>query len=150
MFGTFWECFEFTFDQLFGGGQGVYGKAEHPGVKINNLNETKTIYFQNTKGWENLKLMYTYSALGNTWTTVVDGIELGDAMVSNIYKVTVPADVHSFTIIGDGEGETTPEIAMSGLVWKITKNYYDRKSGIDVKPMLSAYPELNEEFEKEI
>lgn len=41
-------------------------------------------------------------------------------------------------------------IAMSGLVWKITKNYYDRKSGIDVKPMLSAYPELNEEFEKEI
>ena len=41
-------------------------------------------------------------------------------------------------------------IAMSGLVWKITKNYYDRKSGIDVKPMLSAYSELNEEFEKEI
>ena len=41
-------------------------------------------------------------------------------------------------------------IAMSGLVWKITKNYYDRKKGIDVKPMLSVYPELNEEFEKEI
>ena len=41
-------------------------------------------------------------------------------------------------------------IAMNGLVWKITKNYYDRKKGIDVKPMLSAYPELNEEFEKEI
>ena len=41
-------------------------------------------------------------------------------------------------------------IAMNGLVWKITKNFYDRKKGIDVKPMLSAYPELNEEFEKEI
>ena len=41
-------------------------------------------------------------------------------------------------------------IAMSGLVWKITKNYYDRQKGINVKPMLSAYPELNEEFEKEI
>ncbi len=41
-------------------------------------------------------------------------------------------------------------IAMNGLVWKITKNYYDRKKGIDVKPMLSAYPELNEAFEKEI
>ena len=41
-------------------------------------------------------------------------------------------------------------IAMNGLIWKITKNYYDRKKGIDVKPMLSAYPELNEEFEKEI
>lgn len=41
-------------------------------------------------------------------------------------------------------------IAMNGLVWKITKNFYDRKKGIDVKPMLSAYPELNEEFEKDI
>ena len=41
-------------------------------------------------------------------------------------------------------------IAMNGLVWKITKNFYDRKKGIAVKPMLSAYPELNEEFEKDI
>jgi len=41
-------------------------------------------------------------------------------------------------------------IGLSGLVWKITKNYYDRKKGIDVKPMLSAYPELNEEFEKDL
>ncbi len=41
-------------------------------------------------------------------------------------------------------------VAMNGLVWKITKNYYDRKKGIDVKPMLSAYPELNDEFEKDI
>ncbi len=41
-------------------------------------------------------------------------------------------------------------IAMNGLIWKITKNYYDRKKGIDVKPMLSAYPELNDEFEQDL
>ncbi len=37
-------------------------------------------------------------------------------------------------------------VGLSGLVWKITKNYYDRKKGIDIPPMLSAYPDLNEEF----
>lgn len=37
-------------------------------------------------------------------------------------------------------------ICMSGLVYKITKNYYDRKKGISVEPMLSAYPEVNEEL----
>lgn len=41
-------------------------------------------------------------------------------------------------------------IGLSGLTVKITKNYYDRKKGLDVKPMLSAYPEQNEEFIKEI
>ncbi len=37
-------------------------------------------------------------------------------------------------------------VIMSGLVVKITKNYFDRKSGKAVKPMLSAYDEQNEEF----
>ncbi len=37
-------------------------------------------------------------------------------------------------------------VIMSGLVVKITKNYFDRKKGKDVAPMLSAYPEQNEEF----
>ena len=41
-------------------------------------------------------------------------------------------------------------VFMSGLVWKITKNYFDRKSGKDVKPMLSAYPQQQEEFEAEL
>lgn len=41
-------------------------------------------------------------------------------------------------------------IAMSGTVAKITKNYYLRKKGINVEPMLSAYPELNEEFKQDI
>ncbi len=37
-------------------------------------------------------------------------------------------------------------ICMSGLVCKITKNYYDRKKGLDIEPMLSAYPEVNKEL----
>ncbi len=41
-------------------------------------------------------------------------------------------------------------VFLSGQVVKITKNYYDRKKGIDVEPMLSAYPEQNEEFKKDI
>ena len=41
-------------------------------------------------------------------------------------------------------------VALSGLVAKITKNYFDRKKGKKVEPMLSAYPELNEEFKLDI
>jgi len=41
-------------------------------------------------------------------------------------------------------------VLLSGQVVKITKNYYDRKRGIDVEPMLSAYPEQNEEFKRDI
>ncbi len=40
-------------------------------------------------------------------------------------------------------------ICMSGLVCKITKNYYDRKKGLNVEPMLSAYPEVNTELANE-
>ncbi len=41
-------------------------------------------------------------------------------------------------------------VVLSGQVVKVTKNYYDRKKGIDVEPMLSAYPEQNEEFKEYI
>lgn len=37
-------------------------------------------------------------------------------------------------------------VALNGLVAKITKNYFDRKRGKKVEPMLSAYPDMNEEF----
>jgi AGCS family alanine or glycine:cation symporter len=37
-------------------------------------------------------------------------------------------------------------VLMSGLIIKLTKNYFDRKSGKDVEPMLSAYPEVNAQF----
>ncbi len=37
-------------------------------------------------------------------------------------------------------------VIMSGLVAKIAKNYFARKKGEDVEPMLSAYPEVNAQF----
>lgn len=39
-------------------------------------------------------------------------------------------------------------ILLSGTVVKVTKNYYDRKKGMDIEPLLSAYPEVNEELKK--
>ena len=39
-------------------------------------------------------------------------------------------------------------IVLSGLLVKITKNYFDRKNGADVVPMLSAYDDVNEELAK--
>lgn len=41
-------------------------------------------------------------------------------------------------------------ILLSGLVVKISKNYFDRKRGISVEPMLSAYPERNAELAAEL
>jgi AGCS family alanine or glycine:cation symporter len=41
-------------------------------------------------------------------------------------------------------------IFMGGLVAKITKNYFDRKKGKDVTPMISAYEDVNAQFVEEI
>lgn len=42
-------------------------------------------------------------------------------------------------------------LSLSGLVMKITRNYVDRKfKGKDVKPMISAFEEIQEEQEKEL
>ena len=40
-------------------------------------------------------------------------------------------------------------VLLSGLLVRITKNYFDRKKGVNVRPMLSAYEDLNVEFEEE-
>lgn len=42
-------------------------------------------------------------------------------------------------------------IALSGLVMKITRNYVDRRlKGKQIKPMISAFPEIQEEEEKKL
>ena len=41
-------------------------------------------------------------------------------------------------------------VGLSGTVIKITKNYFDRKKGLDIEPMLSYSPELNAEFKADI
>ena len=39
-------------------------------------------------------------------------------------------------------------ILLSGTIKKITENYYQRKKGLNVEPMLSAYPEVNRELKE--
>jgi AGCS family alanine or glycine:cation symporter len=41
-------------------------------------------------------------------------------------------------------------VCLSGLVVKITKNYFDRKKGANIEPMLSAYETQNEEFKADL
>ena len=41
-------------------------------------------------------------------------------------------------------------VLMSGLVVKITKNYFDRKKGVCVEPMLSAYDAQNARFKQDL
>ena len=102
-----------VFNQLYGGGQGVYGKADHDGVVTTTLTDTKTIYFQNNWNWTNLKIYYWYADGNNTWTTVVDGISLtgmSDTKVGgyDLYKFEIPAYVAGYKIEGyDSTTKTT-------------------------------------------
>ena len=98
-----------TFDQLYGGGQGVYGCAEHDGVKTHN-SLTKTIYIQNNKGWENLKLQYWFQNGEERWGTLIDGLALTEE--NGVYKISLPAHAHGFMIVADGEN-TTREFYLS-------------------------------------
>ena len=92
--------------------------TEH--ISFNGNNNVTTIFFQNSKGWKNLKLQYTYKNGADTWTTVVDGISLGAPVdtqgVYDIYKVVIPADAYEFTIT-DGDNKIF-EIELDGLVQK--------------------------------
>ena len=104
---------EIKFDQLYGGGQGVYGKADHKGVTTTVLTDTKTIYFQNNWKWTNLKIYYWYENGDNQWTTVVDGVSLtgmSDTKVGgyDLYKFEIPAYVAGYQIEGyDSTTKTT-------------------------------------------
>ena len=92
-----------TFDQLYGGGQGVYGKADHTGVETHSK-LTKTIYVNNNLGWENLKLHYWFMNGEDTWTTVVDGIDMSTMLAEgNVYKLEIPAYAYAFKVVADGQ-----------------------------------------------
>ena len=101
------------FDQLYGGGQGVYGKADHAGVTTTVLTDTKTIYFQNNWNWTNLKIYYWYGNGNDEWTTVVEGISLtgmSDTKVGgyDLYTFDIPAYVAGYQIEGyDSTTKTT-------------------------------------------
>ena len=92
-----------TFNQLYGGGQGVYGTAEHEkGGVTTNSKESKTIYIHNNLGWTNLKLQYWFANGDDTWTTIIDGIDMSTMLVEeNVYKIQLPTSVSAFKIVAD-------------------------------------------------
>ena len=98
-------CVTIKFDQLYGGGQGVYGTAHHEkgGVSVHNT-LTKTVYVNNNLGWENLKLYYWFANGNDTWTTLVEGIDMSTMLAEgNVYKLEIPAYAYGFVILADGE-----------------------------------------------
>lgn len=94
---------DITFGQLYGGGQGVYGRNNHEGVVISGK-LTKTFYIENTENWEDLKLEYWFMCGEDRWTTVSDdGISMDSMLLErNVYKIDLPAFAHGFKISGTG------------------------------------------------
>ena len=91
-----------VFNQLYGGGQGVYGTNEHAenrGVTIHNSLK-KTIIV--TSNYTNLKLYYWFANGDDTWTTLIEGIDMSTMLVEeNTYKIELPAYAYGFKIIAD-------------------------------------------------
>ena len=92
------------FNQLYGGGQGVYGEHEHAGVAVEHK-LTKTVYFENKYSWSNVYVYYWYEHS----TKVGDETEIhawnnvsfpGTAMTrvgnTNIYTFEMPAYATGF------------------------------------------------------
>ena len=118
---------EIPFNQLYGGGQGVYGQANHKGVTITKK-FTNTIYFQNNFKWDDIKLYYWYEDVNSgeiqTWINTTfpgEKMELvGYDGSYEYYKFELPAYVDGFIISGeknDGTGtrEQTCDISAVGL-----------------------------------
>lgn len=115
------------FDQLYGGGQGVYGCNDHKGGGVKVVEKlTTTVYFQNTNNWENPTLYYWYTNGNSKWSTIVDGIALekvGNDGLHDIYRIDLPEYVGyigGFTVSGTNNStqliETTPEITHDKIV----------------------------------
>ena len=114
-----------VFNQLYGGGQGVYGRANHEGVTIVNINnnKAKTVYILNNRGWTDLKLSYQFEHEGNEWTTIVgDGLIIYPTNDADVYKVVVPVTASSFTITG-----TNPNSDISNWACTFTADKYADK-----------------------
>lgn len=107
-----------VFNQLYGGGQGVYGRADHHGVTVTS-NSVKTFYID---GWEELRLQYWYSGgqYGDRWTTSgVEGMLIDNNKEGNVYKIELPAYVSGFVVTcmaEDGTKHSTNEILSSDIV----------------------------------
>ena len=95
-----------TFNQLYGGGQGVYGTNEHEGKGVTIYNTLKkTIRIKkDIAGWENLKIYYWFANGDDTWTNLIDGVDM-NSIGNNVYQIDIPAYAHGFRIT-DGNNQT--------------------------------------------
>ena len=95
-----------TFNQLYGGGQGVYGTNEHEGKGVTIYNTIKkTIRIKkDIAGWENLKIYYWFANGDDTWTNLIDGVDM-NSIGNNVYQIDIPAYAHGFRIT-DGNNQT--------------------------------------------
>ena len=107
---------EITFNQLYGGGQGVYGCAEHTGVTTYGK-LTKTIYIKNDLVWTNLKLDYWFANGSDRWTTTIEGIGIAD-IGEGVYRVDLPIYADGFKIKADVNESS--EVRVSYLVEDVT------------------------------
>ncbi|MBE6635820.1 MAG: hypothetical protein E7617_06470 [Ruminococcaceae bacterium] len=140
-----------VFDQLYGGGQGVYGCATHDGVEIMKdatLSNSKTIYIYNNdpETYKNLFLDYWYRNGDNTWSTVVDSIPMDNIPVSqNVYKVTFLGFVDGFRVtMGEDEDSNvvcnlTLENLEDGAVIDITGNTHEHAFDNEGECVCGAY-----------
>ena len=109
-----------VFGQLYGGGQGVYGCAEHDGVKTYDKT-AKTIYIVNDQNWENLKLQYWFKNGDDIWSTMIDGIDMSTMYQSGAYKVELPLYAYGFKITGDND-KTTADLVVADVVENLVYN----------------------------
>ena len=95
------------FNQLYGGGQGVYGQSKHDGVD-EIFEFSKTVYFRNNWNWDDVSLYYWYEDTSNNTVKKFENNSWpGKAMTLvgydgsyEYYKYELPAYVDGFIISG--------------------------------------------------
>ena len=96
---------EIPFNQLYGGGQGVYGQANHEGVtRVDEF--TKTIYFKNEWNWSDVRLYYWYEDTNlqkvEVWhNAAYPGVKMewvANDGTYDYYRFALPAYVDGFKI----------------------------------------------------
>ena len=109
-----------TFNQLYGGGQGVYGTASHTAngstVYVHKISDiaTTTIKFQNNGEWSDVKIEYLFAHGNDTWSTLVEGLDatsVSDNGTYDVYTFNVPAIAHSIKITGTGKSTAEFKLA---------------------------------------
>ena len=126
------------FDQLYGADRGMYGTAEHAGVTVFKKN-VKTIYIKNNLDWTELKLDYWYKHEEDTWTNLLEPVEIELIEGENdLYKVVVSAYADSMKITSAESAEgTTFEVStlFDGAIYNLNgEHIHDYQWVVDKAP----------------